>query len=151
MVTKLLFSISLNSFILFESVKLRKICGLRKCAGKFFAKYGLFLPCGISDGGPSSFCQRQHRFSLFCSSLVSVLRARWQVFFVSICFIAYYDMFFLFVFFSSSFSGCFCNSLRISVKMNGCFHRFRKAYPEKDIKSIGTSNIFPYLCPIIEL
>ena len=38
MVTKLLFSISLNSFILFESVKLRKICGLRKYAGKFFCE-----------------------------------------------------------------------------------------------------------------
>ncbi len=81
----------------------------------------------------SLFYGRDGKFSLFQSVLLLI----------TICFS--YSFFFF------KFFWLFCNSLRISVKMNGCFHRFRKAYPEKDIKSIGTSNIFPYLCPIIEL
>lgn len=89
---------------------------------------------------------------LFLSYLL--LRARGQVFIVSICIIAHYDVFFLSDF-SSSFLivlQSFCISLRVSIKINGRFFcGCRKSYPEKDIKSIGTSNIFPYLCPIIEL
>ena len=53
MVTKLLFSISLNSFILFESVKLRKICGLRKYAGKFFCEiWAVFNRVALLSGMP---------------------------------------------------------------------------------------------------
>lgn len=74
------------------------------------------------------------------------------------CFNLYYSSLrcvFPFRFFSSSFLiilQSFCISLTVSIKINGRFFcECRKSYPEKDIKSIGTSNIFPYLCPIIEL
>lgn len=117
--------------------------------------------CGIPDSevwylftpSPSFFLTTTSFFSLLFLSYL-LLRARGQVFIVSICIIVHYDVF-SFPIFSSSFLivlQSFCISLRVSIKINGRFFcGCRKSYPEKDIKSIGTSNIFPYLCPIIEL
>ena len=129
----------------------------RECSSVAFA----LSKCGIPDSevwylftpSPSFFLTTTSFFSLLFLSYL-LLRARGQVFIVSICIIAHYDVF-SFPIFSSSFLiilQSFCISLTVSIKINGRFFcECRKSYPEKDIKSIGTSNIFPYLCPIIEL
>ena len=86
---------------------------------------------------------------LFLSNLF--LRAR-RVLFVSVFVTDCYALFPLLLF-SSSFPIVWRKiliSLNVPVeKMRVFFGRYRKAYLEKDIKSIGASNIFPYLCLII--
>ena len=106
----------------------------RECSSVAFALVSAAFAlskCGIPDSevwylftpSPSFFLTTNAFFSLLFLSYL-LLRARGQVFIVSICIIAHYDVFFLFRFFLSSFLiilQSFCISLTVSIKINGRF------------------------------